>query len=282
MNARGLTCVVTGTTHGIGLETAALIASRGNTVLMLNRNAKRGNLVRDQIRRISDNPRVFNLHCDLASLASVRQCAGSIRESHGSIDVLINNAGIMNGRPELSADKIELTFAVNFLGPFLLTQLLIDPLLESQQGRIVNLASSVHALGRLDMDQLGSTRGYKSMPAYAASKLASVMYTLKLSNKYRNTNLTANCLHPGVVATNLLPANRPLLRWSGKLVKNFMRTAAQAADTTAYVALSPDLGNTSGKYFSANKVIRKPSALARNVSLQEQLWDISMELAGLP
>lgn len=281
MSTANRTCILTGTTHGIGLETAKLIAGQGAKLIMLNRNTKRATLVQDHIRKVTGNHQVFNLHCDLASLDSVRECAHAVCEAHGTIDVLINNAGIMNGKPELSDDGVELTFAVNYLGPFLLTQLLVDSLLQSPRGRVVNLASNIHVIGKLDTDNLNSTQHYKSMRAYARSKLANVMHTIQLADKYRNTNMTANCLHPGVVATNLLPPSRPVLRWAGKLVKKAMRTPAKSAETAAYLALSPDLNGISGKYFSPDRNVVEPSNLAKSLSARQQLWETSMQLVGL-
>ena len=281
VNERPRTCVITGTTHGIGLETARLIANRGHTVVMLNRNTQRAELIRDQICKLSGNVRVFNVHCDLASLASIRYCAQTLRAAHPSIDVLINNAGTMCGQPERSAEGIERTFAVNHLGPFLLTELLIDPLLQSPQGRVVNLASAIHKLVRKDISRLGSTKRYKSMRVYAESKLANVMHTLQLAERHRHSNMTANCMHPGVVATNLLPAERPLLRWGGNLVRRFMRSPAQSAETVAYLALSEDLNTLTGKYFAPNQRIVEPGKLAKNPELQRQLWDTIAQLVGL-
>ncbi len=280
MSVRTRTCVLTGTTHGIGLQTAKLVAAQGHRLIMLNRDTQRAALVQDHIRKLTDNHQVFNHHCDLANLDSIRKCVDTIGSAHGTIDVLINNAATMSGKPELSADGFELTLAVNYLGPFLLTQLLVGALLKSPQGRIVNLASSIHFIGHLDPDDLGSTAGFKSMRAYASSKLANVMHTLQLAENYRTTKLTANCLHPGVVATNLLPLNRPLLRFAGKTVNKVMRAPEDSAKTTVYLAFAPELA-ASGKYFSVNKTIAEPSARARNRNAQEHLWEVSMRLVGL-
>ena len=273
-------CVITGTPHGIGFETAREVASRGKPVIMLNRDADRGKQAARKIREDTSNPQVANLQCDLARLRSVRHCAEAILRDHESVDILVNNAGIMNGSLEYSSDGIELTFAVNHLGPFLLTNLLMPALLNSEQARVVNIASSVHTLGRLNFKELNSTR-YGTMRAYARSKLANVMCTLKLAEDYAHTSITANCIHPGVVATNLLPANRPLLRGGGKLVRRVMRTPAQSASAVAYLALSEELSNITGKYFSPTKRIRKPSRAARNRTAQAQLWSASEKLTGL-
>lgn len=273
--------VITGTTHGIGLHTAKSIAATGATVIMLNRGLERARLVEDHVRKVTANDRVFNVTGDLASLASVREATLGIRERFRRIDVLINNAGIMSGKPRLSADGVELTFATNHLGPFLLTHLLLDALLASPQGRVVNVASSVHAMGRLDYARLTTTTSYGALSAYAASKLANVMTTLRLAREVAGSNLTVNCVHPGVVATNLLPQDVPLLRWGGRLVRKAMRSAQQSAQCVTHLACSPSLANVSGQYFSPHSRIIEPSAAARDPDAQDALWHASLVLAGL-
>ena len=273
--------VVTGTTHGIGLETAKRLAQAGFQVIMLNRDSPRVALVEDHIRRSTGDAEVVSLRCDLANLAAVRDCASELTARVDRIDVLVNNAGVMSGRPQLSQDGFELTLAVNHLGPFLLTRLLLEHLLRSNQGRVVNLASSVHILGRIDFAALGTTERYRTMRAYANSKLATVLTTLRLAAEYANTPLTANCLHPGVVATNLLPADKPLLRGAGNLVRRAMRNPAQAAEVCTHLAVDESLRGTTGMYFSAKGKPVTPSATARDVDLQQRLWHTSERMVGL-
>src|SRR5580698_1716643 len=207
--------VVTGTTHGIGRVTARELARAGYTVVMLCRDLEAAAAVRSEIVAQLPRASVHAIRCDLASLSSVRACAEALRSEFERIALLINNAGMVSTRHRMSADGFELTFATNHLGPFLLTSLLLDRL--SEHGRIINVASRVHYRGRLDLAPLTDARaGYSSMAAYAQSKLANVLFTFALARRVSRSGITANCLHPGVVATNLLPRwlrlAQPLIR----------------------------------------------------------------------
>jgi NAD(P)-dependent dehydrogenase (short-subunit alcohol dehydrogenase family) len=200
----------------------------------------------------------------------VRECANHIQRLDG-IDVLINNAGIVSTQRKMSVDGFELTFATNYLGPFLLTQLILDRV--RPMGRIVNVASRAHFRGRLDLDSVtGRHARYNGMAAYARSKLANVLHTLALARRLSGTRITANCLHPGVVATNLLP------RWL-RVVKPFISPvifdAERGAQTTMYLALSPEVGEVTGRYFDENQREQPPATLARDVALQDSLWNRS-------
>ena len=234
---------------------------------MLCRNVGAGNRARDEIAAQVPGAAIRILRCDLASFASVRECANHVQRLDG-IDVLINNAGIVSAQRRMSVDGFELTFATNYLGPFLLTQLLLDRI--HPTGRIINVASRAHFRGRLDLDSVTDRRArYNGMAAYARSKLANVLHTLALARRLSGTRITANCLHPGVVATNLLP------RWL-RVVKPFispvMFDAERGARTTMYLALSPEVGEVTGCYFDENQRVQPPAALVRDVALQDSLW----------
>lgn len=275
------TCLITGTTHGIGLATVRSIARAGYTVVMANRNRQLTQLVEQHLRRTTGNENVSSLHCDLSSMASVRACASEFLARHRSLDLLINNAGMITAKPELSVDGIELTFATNHLGPFLLTQLLLATLRAAAGAHIVNLASNVHSSARLDLDHLTPGKRYSWPKAYSRSKLANVMTTLSLARRLQGTGITANCLHPGIVASNIVPRNSPILYWGGKLVKGLMRTPEQGAATVIYLALSPEVNGITGKYFDAHQNIADPSPFARDLSAQNRLWQKSLELVGI-
>jgi len=276
------TCLVTGTTHGIGTATAQAIAAAGYTVVMANRDLQRSCAVAAQLRQATGNDRISSLHCDLSSLASVRACAAAFLHGHERLEVLINSAGMITAVPERSGDGFELTFATNYLGPFLLTHLLLEALGRASDARIVNLASNVHRCATLDLDRLGHVdRRYSWPRAYARSKLANVMTTLTLARRLRGTGITANCLHPGVVGSNIVPANSPLLRWGGSLVKGLMRTPEQGAATSIHLALAPELQGVSGRYFDQHQRIVEPAPVARDLRAQERLWCASLELAGI-
>lgn len=277
------TCLITGTTHGIGLVTAQAVARAGYTLVMANRNMQRTHLVEDHLRKTTGNQNVSSLSCDLSSLASVRACASEFLAHHQSLDLLINNAGMITAKPQLSTDGIELTFATNHLGPFLLTNLLLESLSAAPAARIVSVASNVHRSGKLDLDQLTPAKRFRWPRSYSRSKLANVMTTLALARRLEATPIAVNCLHPGVVASNIVPADSPLLRWAGnlKLVKSFMRTTEQGAATSIYLALSPEVTGITGKYFNEHQQIIEPSTLARDFDAQERLWHKSLELVGI-
>ena len=274
-------CLITGTTHGIGLATVRAIARAGYTVVMANRNQPRVALVEDHLRKTTGNENISSLPCDLASLASVRACAVEFVAHHTRLDLLINNAGMFTAKPQLSVDGIELTFATNHLGPFLLTQLLLESLHAAPSARIVNLASRVHSRGKLDLESLTPGKRYRWPRAYARSKLANVMSTLALARRLEGTSVTANCLHPGIVATNIVPQNSPVLRRGRKLVTRLMRTPEAGAATPIYLALSPEVAGISGKYFDEHQRIVEPSPLVQELAAQERLWARSLELVGL-
>jgi NAD(P)-dependent dehydrogenase (short-subunit alcohol dehydrogenase family) len=269
--------VVTGTTHGIGRVTARELAKAGYTVVMLCRNLETAAALRSEIVAQLPRASVHAIQCDLASLSSVRACAEAIRGEFERIALLINNAGIVSTRHRMSADGFELTFATNHLGPFLLTSLLLDRV--SEHGRIINVASRVHYRGRLDLAPLTDARaGYSSMAAYAQSKLVNVLFTFALARRLSRTGITANCLHPGVVATNLLPR---WLRIVKPLISQVIFDAERGARTTLHLALSDQLAAISGRYFDEHQSVQVAAPLANEVGLQESLWEASERWTSL-
>ena len=269
--------VITGTTHGIGTVTSLGLARAGYTVVMLCRNVPAATALAQKIVPQAPASDVQVVHCDLASLASVRAAAREVRERYPRIDRLLNNAGIVSTRRHFSVDGHELTFATNHLGPFLLTRLLLPAL--APDARIINVASKVHYRGRLDLDSVDNPRaGYNSMAAYSRSKLANVLDTMALARRLAGTGITVNCLHPGVVATHLLPGwlnfIRPLFRWS-------ILTPEQGARTSLYLALDERAGALQGQYLDEHQQVRQPAAAARDRLLQEQLLARSARWTGL-
>jgi NAD(P)-dependent dehydrogenase (short-subunit alcohol dehydrogenase family) len=269
--------VITGTTHGIGRVTACELAKAGLTLVMLNRDMKAGNAVRDEIGAVAPGTPIHVLPCDLASLASVRECARAVRREFDSIGLLINNAGMVSARHRMSADGFELTFATNHLGPFLLTQLLLDRM--GAGSRIINVASRAHYRGSLDLERIRAPRArYSATGAYAQSKLANVLHAFALARRLADRPLsagrpvTANCLHPGIVATNLLPR---WLRIVKPLVTRVTFGPERGARTTLHLALSDDVSSISGRYFDEHQAVQPASSLANEVRLQEALWAAS-------
>jgi NAD(P)-dependent dehydrogenase (short-subunit alcohol dehydrogenase family) len=276
------TAFITGATQGIGMVTARALADAGYRVLMGCRSAQRGELVRDHLVRSTGNQDVEVVALDLASRQVVTSCAATVVGRCDRLDLLVNNAGMMSATRALSADGIELTFAVNHLGPFLLTELLLDLLAASAPARIVNVASRLHLRGSLDLGRPQSDERYRSLAAYARSKLANVVYTLELAERLQGTGVTVNCLHPGVVATNLFPStSRPMALAAG-MAKRFMMSPEEGAATTIYLALSPEVADISGAYFDQHRRRAEPAPAARNSTLQHELRRLSARLMGLP
>jgi NAD(P)-dependent dehydrogenase (short-subunit alcohol dehydrogenase family) len=270
--------VITGTTHGIGRVTSRELARAGKTVVMLCRDVRAASAVRDEIMQRAPRARVEVVRCDLASLASVREAAAAVRRDYPPIGLLVNNAGMVSTRRRTSAEGFELTFATNHLGPFLLTALLSDHL--DRAARIVMVASRIHYRGRLDLAAVTSAHArYGSTGAYAQSKLANVMHTFALARRMAGTDITVNCLHPGVVATNLLPR---WLRVVKPLITRDMFDAERGARTTVYLALDQSVAGITGRYFDEYQVPRAASPLANDVELQESLWRMSAEWTGAP
>ena len=270
--------VITGTTHGIGRVTSRELARAGKTVVMLCRDVTAASEVRDEIRRHAPRATVEVVRCDLASLASVREAAAAVRRDYPPLGLLVNNAGIVSTRRRTSVDGFELTFATNHLGPFLLTALLSDHL--DKAARIVVVASRIHYRGRLDFATVTNSRArYGATAAYAQSKLANVMHTFALARRMAGTGISVNCLHPGVVATNLLPR---WLRVIKPLFTRVMLDAEGGARTTIYLALDQSVAGITGHYFDEYQVPRSASPLANDVELQESLWTMSAEWTGAP
>lgn len=275
------TAFVSGTTHGIGLTTARELAESGHRVIMGCRNVQRGTLVRDHLIRSTGNEQVEVVGLDLAANRSVRDCVEQVLQRTDRLDVLVNNAGMMSSTRELSEDGIELTFAVNHLGPFLLTELLLDLLRASAPARIVNVASRAHLRGALNLDRPLAEGRYRPMAAYSRSKLANVVYTLELAGRLRDTGVTVNCLHPGVVATNIFPSSSRPMQLATGFAKRFMLSPEEGAATTLYLATSPEVEGVTGEYFDQHRRRDEPAPAARDPVLQQRLYEYCARLTGL-
>ena len=270
--------VITGTTHGIGRVTSRELARAGKTVVMLCRNVGAANAVRDDILRQVPGARIEVVRCDLASLASVREAAAAVRRDYPPLGLLINNAGIVSTRRRASPEGFELTFATNHLGPFLLTALLTGHLVRG--ARVVTVASRAHYGGRLDLDAVTDARApYRAVAAYARSKLANVMHTFALARRLEGTGISVNCLHPGVVATHLLPA---WLRIVKPLFTRVTFDAERGARTTNYLALDEGVAGITGRYFDEEQRPCAAAPLANDVALQESLWSASAAWTRAP
>lgn len=262
------TILVTGATDGIGRQTALELARLGHKVLLHGRDREKGARVLEALNRASCNENLALYLADFADLASVRRMAEDILREQERLDVLINNAGTFSKERVLTADGTELTFAVNHLAPFLLTNLLLELIKASAPARIVNVSSGSHRSAHVvDLENLQGEKAYDGYDAYALSKLANILFTNELSRRLEGSGVTANSLHPGVIDTKLLRMSYAL---DGA-------TLEEGARTSVYLATAPEVEEVSGKYYSA--MAEKPvSDLAKDESLQKKLWKVSETL----
>jgi NAD(P)-dependent dehydrogenase (short-subunit alcohol dehydrogenase family) len=278
----GRTVVVTGGNSGIGLETAVALGQMGARVLITARDADRGRAAVARINERIDGAGSAELVLfDLADLASVRAGAEEILQRCPRIHVLVNNAGLVLSERSETVDGYESTFAVNHLGPFLLTTLLLPRLIESRPSRVVNVASTAHAAARRGMpfDDLQSTRAYVGMRVYGASKLANILFTNELARRLEGQEVTANSLHPGTVRTGY-GADGDARGWLAlglKIARPFFLSPQKGARTSIYLASSADVAQTSGKYFVKCKE-KKPRRQGRDAEGARRLWEVSEEL----
>ena len=251
----GKTCVLTGATSGIGRETAVALAGLGARLALVCRDRGRGEDAVAEIAARTGNRDVVLHLADLSSQRDVRRVAAEILAAHPQIHVLVNNAGVVNLRRTLTEDGLETVFATNHLAYFHLTLLLLDRLRASAPARIVNVASDAHRWGRLDLDDLGNARRYRAMQVYGQSKLANILFTYELARRLAGSGVTCNCLHPGAVGTRLGHNNGTdrAACWPALLVP-FFRTPAQGAETSIWLASSPEVEGVSGA------VLRRPQA----------------------
>ncbi|MFO0550177.1 MAG: SDR family oxidoreductase [Polyangiaceae bacterium] len=278
---RGKTVVITGANTGIGLETARALARAGARVVMAARNRDKGIAAVADVKRTTGNEAVELAVFDLGSLASVRKGAAELLERCERIDVLVNNAGLVLGSRQTTTDGFEATFGINHLGPFLLTQLLLPRIRETHGARIVNVASRAHkrVRGIWFDDLMVERRPYIGFQVYCHSKLANVLFTKELARRLEGTGVTANSLHPGVVATEFATLGDVgfLHAAASRLLRPFMLNAEEGARTTVYCVTNPQLATVSGKYF-ADSAEARPSRAACDEAAAERLWLRSAEL----
>ena len=277
----GKTCVVTGANSGIGKEAAFELARMGARVLLVCRNVQKGESALEEIRRETKSPELDLLIAEMSSLASVRDLATQIQQKCPRLDVLINNAGAAVPTRALSADGIEMTIAGNHLGAALLTLLLLDLLKASAPARIINVSSEAQRNAQLDMNDLQfERRKYNTLAAYGQSKLLMNAFTFELARRLEGTGVTANCLHPGVVATNIWPADPPLLfKIILGVMKPFLLNSKQGAEVTLYLATSADVEQVSGKYFVKCKPAES-NPLSRNPKVAAGIWQWTEKMIG--
>ncbi len=276
----GRTCVVTGATSGIGRAAALDLARRGARVVVVARDAGRGGETVGEIEREAGQGRAALLLGDLASLSEVRRLAAEIRGAAPRLDVLVNNAGAIHMERRLSPDGYETTFAVNHLAPFLLTNLLLPHLRASAPARVVTVASAAHQGGHVRFDDLMGEKGYSGWKAYAQSKLSNVLFTYELARRLGGDGVTANCLHPGVVATGFGKNRNGLFSLGVRIAAPFLISARKGAETAVYLASSPEVEGVTGGYFARCRPARS-SPESRDAGVAARLWEVSEMLTGL-
>ncbi|MFN2564206.1 MAG: SDR family oxidoreductase [Gemmatimonadaceae bacterium] len=280
---RGRVCLVTGANRGLGKATANGLARLGATVLMLARDPMRAARASDDVRRESGNADVSYLVVDLGSLASVRSAAEDVARRYAAIHVLVNNAGVNLRRRAVSVDGFEMTLAVNHLGPFLLTNLLVPLLRAGAPSRVVNVTSWFERLGRIDFDDLhAERRRYGALRAYYQSKLANALFTYELAERLAGTGITVNCVDPGLVATDLL---RDRAWWSPQWLRpvwrTFLLSPERAARAAIDVASAAELAGVTGQCFGIRGRPKRTSRRSHDLATRHWLWRVSTELTRL-
>lgn len=275
----GKICLVTGATSGIGKETAFGLAREGGTVVIVARNPEKGSRIVQEIKDSTGNPHVDLLIADLSRQADVRNLATQFRQKYAHLHVLVNDAGGVYMRRQETADGIEMTFGVNHLAGFFLTNLLLDILKASAPSRIINVSSAAHLRAHLDLADLQGKKTYSGVRAYGASKLAILYFTYELARRLEGTYVTVNALHPGFVRSNFARNNR-----GGFLVRVLSAiigiSVEKGARTSIYLATSPEVEHVTGKYFVKCKAVQS-NHMSYDRELARRLWEISEELTGL-
>src|SRR5438067_13475331 len=274
------TVLVTGGTGGIGKATAVGLARLGARVGITGGNITRAEAAATDIRAASNNAAVDAFVADLSSETDVRRLAREVLDWYPRLDVLANNVGGFWTHRHVTADGLERTLALNHLAAFLLTNLLLDRLKSSAPARVVTVSSGAHTAGHIDFDDLQAERKYSGQRAYNASKLANVMFTYELARRLQGTGVTAMVLHPGVVSTAFGAEDQAaFFTILSPLIRPFLKTAAQGAATSIYLASSPQVEGVTGVYYSNSKP-KKSSTSSHDSGAARRLWKVSVELVG--
>ena len=274
----GKVCLVTGATAGIGKITATALAARGAELVISGRNRPKTEETVLEIKTSTGNNNVNYLLADFSDLDQVRELAGNIHEKYDQLHLLVNNAGAFFNKRIPTSYGVEMTFLVNHLAPFLLTNLLLDTLRKSAPARILNISSDGHRQGKLDFEDLEMNKGYFGMKAYGRSKLANILFTYELARRLQGSGVTANALHPGHVATDIWKNDfglfGPALKW---FMSQIALSPEEGAENSIYLASSPEATGVTGKYFIKREPV-KSSPTSYDEEIAQRLWDISDNL----
>lgn len=272
-------CVITGASSGIGKATALGVARLGATTVVVCRNPRRGEKTVRWIRKKSGNDEVHLLIADLSRQQDIFRAAADFKRRFERLDVLVNNAGVLTRKRRLTPEGFELQFFVNHLAYYLFTGSLLDVLRRSAPSRIVNMASTAHSRGVLEFDNLQGERRYNGWQQYSNTKLANIVFTCELARRLEGSGVTANCVHPGVIHTNLMSNYSRALSWTWHLLRWFFKKPEEGAETPVYLASSPEVSAVSGRYFKYCAPLDS-SAESRDPDTQRRLWEASEELTG--
>ncbi len=275
---QGKVCLVTGATAGIGQAAALLLAQQGATIVGVGRNPAKNEISTQMIKEKTGNPAVEYLLADLSSQQEIRALAQQFREKYDRLDVMVNNAGATFGKRQESVERIEMTFALNHLGYFLLTNLLSDILEASAPSRVINVSSSMHRLGKLDFDDIPFEKGYARSKAYQRSKLANIAFTYELARRFSNHKVMVNAMNPGLVATNVGQAAGGISAKVKGLVDRIAGLSPEeGAQTIIYLATSPEVWGVTGRYFVREKSVPS-SKITYDLEFCRRLWNVSESL----
>ncbi len=275
----GKVCLVTGATSGIGQVTARELAQMDATIIAVGRNPQKGAETVAEIKRHGASDKVEFMQADLSSQESIRDLARTFTAKYDQLQVLVNNAGGVFSKRETTVDGLEMTFALDHLAYFLLTELLLPVLERSAPARIINVSSGAQSTGKIDFDDLQGAKRYSGWRAYSQAKLANVLFTYELARRLQGTGVTANCLHPGFVATGFAQNNSGALQALIKVGQVFAISPEKGAETSVFLASSSLVEGVSGKYF-ANKKERKSAKQSYDEPVARRLWDVSAQLTG--
>lgn len=278
---QGKICLVTGSTSGIGKVTARELANKGASVVLVSRSREKGEATQAEIKQATGNQDVELLVADLSLLEDVRRLATEFQQTHDHLHLLVNNAGCAYPTRTLTSDGLEATLAVNYLAPFLLTELLLDTLKASAPARIINISSAQHVNASIEFDNLQGEKKYTNLGSYNQAKLAVLLWTYELARQLEGTGVTVNALHPGIVASNFVAGMVGVPAVVMKLGKPFLLTVEQGAQTTLYLATSSDVDGVSGKYFVKSQE-KKSSAGSYDQAVGSRLWEVTEQLVARP
>jgi len=276
----GKVCLITGSTSGIGRQAATELARMGATMVLMGRSRERLDETMAHIKKETGSETLDSIEVELASMESIRNAASEFLKRYDSLHILVNNAGAMFANREVSFDGLEMTFALNHIAYFLLTELLLETMITSAPARIVSTASGAHRMAKIDIEDLQSEKRYRGFTVYGNSKLMNILFTKELADRLKGTGVTANCFHPGFVQTKFGTNNPGFYRASMTLTRPFQRKVEKGAETLIHLATSKEVEGRSGGYYHDLQEV-PPANRAGDLELQRRLWIESQKVCAI-